>query len=290
MRVRLSTARAILLFVAAALALIALGCGGDGDSPSSGTGPDLVGPVHVHGLGLNPNDGALFIATHTGLFRSPAGGRRSERIADRSQDTMGFTVVGPDHFLGSGHPDLREDLPPLLGLIESRDAGATWEPVSLLGEADFHVLEAAGDRVYGFDASGGRLLVSRDGGKTWTRRPTPEPLVSLAIHPGNSRRVIASGQRALYVSGDEGRRWRRIARAAGLLAWPKRSRIYLIAASGSVSRSDDVGKAWGKVGDLGGQPAAFESEGNTELYAALHDGTVKRSVDGGRSWGVRSRP
>ena len=272
------------------LALVVLGCGGDGDAPSSGAGADLVGPVHVHGLGLNPSDGALFIATHTGLFRSAEGARRSERVADRSQDTMGFTVIGPDHFLGSGHPDLREELPPLLGLIESRDAGATWEPVSLLGEADFHVLESAGNRVYGFDASGGRLLVSRDGGKAWNRRPIPEPLVSLAIHPEDASRVIASGERALYVSGDEGRRWRRMARAAGLLAWPKPDRVYLIAPDGSVRRSDDVGKAWRKVGDLGGQPAAFESESVTELYAALHDGTVKRSADGGQSWGVRSRP
>jgi photosystem II stability/assembly factor-like uncharacterized protein len=203
---------------------------------------------------------------------------------------MGFTVVGPDHFLGSGHPELGEDLPPLLGLIESRDAGASWQPVSLLGQADFHVLESAGTRVYGFDASGGRLLMSRDGGKTWTQRSTPEPLVSLAIHPEDARRVIASGERAVYVSRDEGRRWQRIARAAGLLAWPKPRRVYLLGADGTVSRSDNLGKAWRHVSDLGGQPAAFESENESELYAALHDGTVKRSADGGRSWGVRSRP
>lgn len=281
--------RTVPAFIVITLALVAAGCG-DGDKPSSGAGPDLGGPVHVHGLGLNPSDGALFIATHTGLFRAADGTRRSERVGDRSQDTMGFAVVGPDHFLGSGHPDLRENLPPLLGLIESRDAGASWQPVSLLGEADFHVLESAGDRVYGFDASGGRLLVSRDGGRIWTRRPAPEPLVSLAIHPDDARRVIVSGERALYVSRDEGRRWRRIARAAGLLAWPKARRMYLIAGDGGVSRSDDAGKAWRQVGDLDGQPAAFESEGESELYAALHDGTVKRSADGGESWGVRSRP
>ena len=284
--------RIVLIFLGVLIALagVVAGCGGDGDSQSPGAGPDLGGPVHVHGLGLNPNDGTLFIATHTGLFRAPQGEDRSERVGDRTQDTMGFTVVGPDHFLGSGHPDLRENLPPLLGLIESRDAGASWQPVSLLGEADFHVLEAADDRVYGFDSSGGRLLVSRNGGTSWTRRPSPEPLVSLAIHPNDPRRVIASGERALYVSRDEGRRWRRVARAAGLLAWPTPRDVYLIGGNGSVSRSENAGKAWRKVGDLGGQPAAFESERATELYAALHDGTVKRSADRGQSWGVRSRP
>lgn len=77
-----------------------------------------------------PADGALYAATHTGLFRLDGDGN-VERIADRYQDTMGFTVAGPDEFLASGHPDLRdkelqvEGKPPLLGLIESPDAGRT---------------------------------------------------------------------------------------------------------------------------------------------------------------------
>ncbi len=90
---------------------------------------------------------------------------------------MGFTVVGPDHFLGSGHPDGRDDLPPFLGLIESTDAARTWEPVSLLGEADFHVLEASGRRVYGFgsdfETREQRFLVSGDGGRTSSVRSRP---------------------------------------------------------------------------------------------------------------------
>ena len=104
-----------------------------------------TGPVHVHGLGINPADGALFIATHTGLWRSGLGESKSVRVGDNNQDTMGFTVIGRDRFLGSGHPDFRTDLPPLLGLIESNDGGRSWEPISLLGQADFHVLRSAGE-------------------------------------------------------------------------------------------------------------------------------------------------
>ena len=70
----------------------------------------------------------MFVATHTGLFRAGREQARAVRVAGRHQDTMGFTVVGPDRFLGSGHPDGRENLPPFLGLIESRDAGASWTP------------------------------------------------------------------------------------------------------------------------------------------------------------------
>ncbi len=78
--------------------------------------PAEAGPVHVHALGVDPGDGSLFIATHTGLFRLPLDQESPERVSDLHQDTMGFTVAGPGHFLGSGHPDLRDDLPPLLGL------------------------------------------------------------------------------------------------------------------------------------------------------------------------------
>ena len=120
----------------AALAIVAslAGCGGadgDDDGPTGEADVPVAdpGPVHVHGLGVNPADGALFIATHTGLFRAEPGERRAVRVGDRFQDTMGFTVTGPDRFLGSGHPDGREDLPPFLGLIRSTDAGRTWQPV-----------------------------------------------------------------------------------------------------------------------------------------------------------------
>jgi len=78
-----------------------------------------AGPVHVHGLGINPADGALFVATHTGLFRVRSGESKATRVGDSFQDTMGFTVVRESQFLGSGHPDRRTDLPSRLGLIAS---------------------------------------------------------------------------------------------------------------------------------------------------------------------------
>jgi hypothetical protein len=132
----------------------AVGCGG---SSEEAVKPVLVdpGPVHVHGLGIDPADGSLFVATHTGLFRVEEGETKATRIAGRYQDTLGFTIVAADRFLGSGHADLKEarekSWPPLLGSIESRDHGNSWTSISLLGEADIHVLRSSGDRVYGFD-------------------------------------------------------------------------------------------------------------------------------------------
>ena len=251
------------------------------------------GPIHVHGLGINPKDG-LFVATHTGLFRAPEGERRARRVANRFQDTMGFTVVGPNRFLGSGYPDGREKLPPFLGLIESRDAGRTWKPISLLGKRDFHVLEATGERIYGFgsdfETKNAGLLVSDDGGQSWAERKPPEGLVSLAIDPDDPNRIAVSGERRLYVSDDAGRRWRPLDREASLLAWPATGRLFAVASDGTVAQSGEGGRSWRDVGQVGGQPAAFESEGTDELYVALHDGTIKRSTDGGASWSVQSTP
>jgi len=253
------------------------------------------GPVHVHGLGVNPADGALFIATHTGLYRVEDGKRDAVRVGDRYQDTMGFTVVGANRFLGSGHPDLaearEEGLPSQLGLIESTDSGESWEPISLLGEADFHVLRLAGERVYGYDASNSRLLASGDHGRSWSELKTPGPLVDLAVNPTDGRHIVVASAggiaEGLFESRDGGDSWERIGAAVGLLAWP--ADLYLVDAHGQVFVSRD-GSRFERRGEISGQPAAFLGEGRDELYAALHDGIVKRSTDGGASWAVRSAP
>lgn len=285
----LATTVGVVLLGAAALTWL----GRDDDESSRAfptLAPDDPGPIHVHGLGINPADGSLYIATHTGLYRTKPGKTRAERVTDRLQDTMGFAVAGPDRFLGSGHPDLRDELPPLLGLIRSEDAGRTWQPISLLGEADFHVLRSAGRRVYGFDSSNQRLMLSRDGGKTWSRRSHPEPLVDLAPNPDDARGLVAAGESGLHDSRDEGRTWRPLGGPPSLLAWPARAALLRIDAAGTVSVSRDGGRRWRRRGQIGGQPAAFLADSSQELYAALHDGTVKRSADGGKTWKVRSAP
>ena len=280
------------------------GCGGDDDPAKDAEAPDAApkvedpGPIHVHGLGINPKDGALFVATHTGLFRAPEGDQTATRVADRYQDTMGFTVVGPDRFLGSGHPDARETLPPFLGLIRSADAGRTWQEVSLMGEADFHVLEAAGSRVYGFgsdyDTQEARFLVSGDGGESWDERSPPGGLVSLAVSPDDPDHIVGAieggpADNGIYTSNDAGQSWQLLSDEIGLLAWTELGSLFLVDAQGAVSESDDDGATWEESGEIGGQPAAFEAAGD-DLYAALHDGTIKQSSDGGQSWSVRSRP
>lgn len=287
-RRRASTTVALpaLALVASALLLVLAACGTDG---GGGDGAD-ADPVHVHGLGVNPSDGSLYVATHTGLFRMPEGSDRAERVGDGRQDTMGFTVVGPDHFLGSGHPDLRDDLPPLLGLIESRDGGRTWESISLLGEADFHALRATGSLIHGYDASGVRLMRSGDGGRTWTTTRPPGALADVAVDPDDPEHLVAAGRTGLVASRDGGRRWRPIDAPAGLLAWPTRDALYALSFDGRVRLSRDGGGTWSAVGVVGGEPAALVATGSRTLIVALHDGRFANSSDGGRTWAEGAWP
>ena len=292
-RVSFGATLAIVAFVLAACG------GGEGPETFTGIAPDDPGPIHVHGLGVDPSDGALFIATHTGLYRVEEGETKAERVGEKYQDTMGFTIAGPDLFLGSGHPDARDlqnGTPPLLGLIRSKDDGRTWTPVSLSGEADFHVLRYLGNRVYGYDATNDRLMVSRDSGKTWTEHQPPAPILDLAADPDDQDHIVAAtagelpGTQGLQESRDGGETWTKLSDPVGLLVWPSAQQLFLVDASGFVSVSRDDGGSFNVVGDIGGEPAAFMAIDGSELYVALHDGTIKVSRDAGQNWSIRSIP
>lgn len=289
------TRHGIAILVALALA----GCGG-GDGGDGGKGgseptaaPESLG-THVHGLGVDPRDQALYVATHDGLYRSTADRPEPDRVGTRHRDTMGFTVVGPNRFVASGHPtidDLRDGLKPFLGLMETRNAGRSWRSLSLMGEIDFHALDAQDRVVYGsgteWKSRESRFLVSKDSGRTWTRRQPPEPIVSIAVDPGDSQHVIASGSDGVHISEDSGGSWRPVDAPAGLVAYGRAGSGFLVDADGRVMRSDGDAK-WQAAGDVGGQAAAFTATAAGELYVATHDGQIKRSTDGGRSWTLRT--
>jgi hypothetical protein len=187
---------------------------------------------HVHGLGVNPADGLLYIATHHGLFVLDEGGA-IDLVGEGRQDTMGFTVAGRDHFLASGHPAPGDDGPSSLGLIESTDAGATWEPVSLQGQADFHVLRYAHGIAYGIDALTGQLLVSEDL-TSWETRST-EPLFDFAVNPMDPDSIFGTGPSGPLRSSDGGRTWEPVAaEPMVLLHWSNNGLLWGVGPNGEI--------------------------------------------------------
>lgn len=294
-RRRLLGATVALTAAAVAAGALALSqAGGDSGSAGSQALPPLeveTGVVHVHGLGVDPGDGVLYAATHSGLFRVPEQGRAT-RVANRAQDTMGFSVVGPGRFIGSGHPDFREDdvRPPLLGLIESDDRGETWDRVSLHGKADFHALHAAHDRVYGFDSTSQTFMVSADR-TSWDRRSTL-PMADFAVDPGDPDAILATTQQGLVRSTDGGRKWAPVPEAPTLvfLTWAQQGQLYGVTPDGIVQRSADGGATWVERGSIGGQPEAIlvdVRDGQERLYVAAAERGIVVSTDQGRTFTTR---
>lgn len=273
----------------AAAVAVALYAGRDGGTGSPSSPESEVAIAHVHGLGVNPGDGDLYVATHYGLYRISDDGKPS-RVNPAEQDTMGFTIAGPNRFVASGHPDPRDESmqvegkPPLLGLIESSDGGRTWQSRSLLGEADFHALAVRGSTIYGWNSTGGELLASTDG-RTWDRRSTLR-VAGLAVHPTDADQLVAATGTGASVSRDGGRTWQALDGAPRLfaVAWSDKA-LFGFEQSGTVHRSDD-GANWRRVGTVAGAPQAVTADAGV-LHAAANDGNgtaIYRSEDGGATW------
>ncbi len=237
---------------------------------------------HIHGMAVNPSDELLYVATHEGLFVLGEDGTPT-RVGQGRQDLMGFTLVGPDHFLASGHPAPADDGPSHLGLIESTDAGRTWEPVSLGGEADFHVLRYSHGKAYGVDSVSGQLLVSEDL-VNWEPRGSQQ-LFDLAVHPIDPDAIVATGPSGTLGSNDGGRTWEPIATESMVfLDWTNSGALWGVGPGGDIFDNYDEGVTWRPaVGSAEATPTAFTVVGET-MFLATDDGRILEGDDFGRTW------
>lgn len=252
------------------------------DPPQGGAtqGTDANALGHVHGLGVDPGDGTLYVASHLGVFRVENG--KPERVANRWQDTMGFAIVGPGHFLGSGHPDLTEGLPSSLGLIESTDSAETWDSVSLSGEADFHAIEAVGDYIYAFDSHTGALLVTTD--RTNWDTIVKQPLLDLAANPADPETIYATTDRGDLVRSTGQAELMPVDGAPTLtdIDWQPDGPLVGIAPDGTVMVSANGETEWQEAGTLDGHAEALDAAPG-RWHAATATG-VYESTDGGSTW------
>jgi hypothetical protein len=296
----LTVVQRLALIAAVAVALV--GCGGSGNTaggdPAAGLAvpwvdPDGDAPI-VGAVTVNPADSTLFMSTNTGLFRLAPGASEPEKVigtlktpsgSGKVSDALVTRFVGPDELLGSGHPAAGGTLPSALGLIRSEDAGKTWTPVSELGNADFHAIETSGDTIAAALFGQAQVLVSVNGGKSWSTRAAPMPLIALEVDPGDAARWIASTERGTFGSDDAGRTWRqRDAIPNVRFSWPESGQLYRIDPGGPVKVSADGGQTWEDRGTTGGEPQALTVDDDGTVYVALIDGTVTVSSDGGRTF------
>ncbi|NJP35803.1 F510_1955 family glycosylhydrolase [Micromonospora thermarum] len=268
-------AAGVALLIAAVTAAVAW----RGGPPRSDSSP-AVALSHVHGMAVNPADEQLYVATHHGVVR--VSDPEAVYVGEGRQDTMGFTVIGPDHFLASGHPAPGAAGPRHLGLIESTDGGRTWRSVSLSGQADFHALRSADGVTYGVDSTSGSLLASSDR-LTWQKRSEIDAY-DLAVQPGRPDTLLAATERGLQRSNDGGRSWTSAGGPAFvLLHWASRERLHAITADGQILVSTDAATWSRTAGRVPDAPVAFTTHGGV-LFVATDDGRILTSADAGATW------
>jgi hypothetical protein len=257
--------------------------------------PGSAANAFIGSLATDPRDGTLILGTGLGLFRLEPGRRKAERVVgelgtpDGSGPVSSNLVVrfaGPGDLLASGHPEgAGSALPENLGLIRSKDGGDTWEPVSELGRADFHILQAAGDRLLAVRVEDEKVELSSDGGQTFEAGTPPGLPVDAAFNPGNPSQVVVATEQGIYASTDGGQSWRqRDVVATEQLAWPAAKILYRADPGGLIKVSADAGRSWTDRGTLGISVNELAVDAKGALLASVPGGEVKRSTDGGTTW------
>ena len=289
-----------LAALGAAVALAASSVAGCAQPDSPGVVPVAAAPTgrtvsgHVHGLGIDPGDGLVYVATHRGLVRlnNPDG---VTQVGETGHDLMGFAVVGPAEFLASGHPGPHDQTAgpgSSLGLVRSLDGGQSWVEVSLPGAADLHAIAVAGPVVYGWDSVTATVQRSQDGGTT-LRPGARGSLADLAVDPTDPQHLWASTPDGLAESRDGARTFALLPPIPALSA----PLVFLETVPDlhgdrepDLVGVDATGQVWGRyrdgwqvTGELGAAPTALAAVGPDRYLAATTEAVVS-SEDAGRTW------
>jgi photosystem II stability/assembly factor-like uncharacterized protein len=236
---------------------------------------------------VSPTDAqTLLLGTHEGLFRSRDGGRTWAADALGGQDAMNLVRPGGQTLWVAGHlvlakstnggktwNDVRPSgLPGLdvhgfaadpvhprtlyaaiagTGLYRSTDGGNSFSVVSTeVGPTVMALAVTPDGRILAGDMQQG-LMISRDRGKTWTRRLRAR-LMGLAPNPADPRRILAAGPGVL-LSTNGGGTWNSvldIPAGGGPVAWARSNPkvAYVVGFDRTLYRSADGGVTWSAVG------------------------------------------
>lgn len=258
---------------------------------------------HIHGLAYDLEDPSqLYMSTHMGLLRI-SDENEWNWVGDITErhDLMGFTFKDENTMISSGHPNVYSNLENPLGIVISKNKGESWEPISLHGDIDFHVLEVnTGDSnvIYGIDMYESVLYVSNDGGYNWTTINADglprdySKIISLVSNPLQPEMVIAGSEDGIYLSEDGGQSWRvtnqRQSMTSGASIPSGEIFVYLLGNDAGLYTSEDFGETW--------IPLSLQIEDDAITHIAVHPtnndtitvGTFRedlyQTMDGGKNW------
>lgn len=209
--------------------------------------PTSLQNVDAMALAAPPSDPQIrYAAGHNVFLKSVDGGQTWQSVGSNlpGLDIHGF-AVDPDrsdlvyaHVVG-------------FGLFRSEDAGEIWELRSTnLAAVNLAVGETA-ETIYATGAQSG-LLLSIDGGRTWSPIPGPigEGALAVSFHRPTGRLYVTTFGRGggLYLSSDAGETWQTLGLKANLLAVAVSphdpGRLIAVDDQGWVYASHDAGVTW----------------------------------------------
>ena len=186
--------------------------GDGGDTWTRLGSPKAGGPRPVVSLAFDPDDRkTMYAGTPHLAWKTSDGGatwRRLARGMEEDSDIFSINVDPKQHN--------RVLAGACSGLYRSFDGGGTW---SNLRKADgepprtYAVVRVPGTTGLVFAGTNGGLMRSANGGLTW-QRILDETTRSIAIDPGDSRRIFVATDRGILVSEDGGENFREGGRIA----------------------------------------------------------------------------
>ncbi|MFM1786797.1 MAG: hypothetical protein RL228_747 [Actinomycetota bacterium] len=150
---------------------------------------------HIHSVATDGQN--IYVASHHGLYVLKD---NEWKLRGEDFDIMGLAFTD-GVFYASGHPGPLQNLPDPVGVLVSNDLGKTWETLSLTGEVDFHLLEAAKGNFIGAAANLGAILKSTDGGINWANVPVPQ-FIDMTLNPEAENEILLATKDGLKLSKD----------------------------------------------------------------------------------------
>jgi photosystem II stability/assembly factor-like uncharacterized protein len=197
----------------------------------------------VEALAIHPHNAQiLYAGTHAGLFMTTNGGKKWERIGQKTFDGIRITTI-----CCSASDPGRVYVGAWQGIFSSHDGGATWQ-TRWTGRHETAAGAANWSRVYTlcFDPRDERvlyagtdqgILMSRDAGASWAAMTpffTRVPVQRVVIHPANPQIVFAGTSAGVFRTENAGKAWRKLVTAHGNLSvgaltldWAQPNRLYL---------------------------------------------------------------
>ncbi|HUN91568.1 MAG TPA: YCF48-related protein, partial [Burkholderiaceae bacterium] len=150
----------------------------------------LPNPKGLHLYGVGFTGGRVYVAGEQGLLlRSNDGGERYEALASPYKGSyFGLVAARSGTLVVYG---LRGNA------FRSTDGGANWSPIRTGTPVGLGAGIERADRSIVLLAQNGDLLVSRDDGASFARRPAAEPFPASGLAPADEQAVIVAGLRGL---------------------------------------------------------------------------------------------